>query len=616
LQPLNYSTMKTLKYLHLALFLVLGLHAQEPSLVNSEQLATKLDATNAAVNAAIEEDAAASRASLGLGTAATADNGIYSPAFAARLLKMATTSNVQATVLYLGDSMGWRIPARLYKHLENQYPIAGYALDSLKTLVASGTVVAPGINATPNYQPTMVDSGAVWNMSSGSVINVGAPLGGASYQELRCSKIIVWCAKQTSGGSIAVDFQRDGSTWVALGTLATAGTAGEVARAEFELPATYFAKFRITASGGSVNYIGAKVWAAGSTGLILAGSANGGIQIGQANQASAAIRNQIGADLGGGLILSYFGETTDQVDQAKVNTYVDNWRTAMPDSDLLMFEQIQNTGYEDDAVYVNNLHKIAASSRPWMNVIPTEDLLRGMGYITEADYEYNSSGVFDGHLDDEAWMAVAGKIYTEVFGGWVPAMNLTLGARTGNTQDWQYGNMPTDAAFRRYLFPVDRAEGGRIGLVTRQSFGNESGIFLTYYGTEAGAFNHGGYLSQQTDSGTFVPVAFDGSGCTTIGHGSTPQSANTAGGRCYIREDSASRSALVVQHISATATDIVKVKNSDGADIFKIHRTNGATAAAYNTPSAYADDAAAATAGVPVGGIYRVTGGTVAWRQE
>lgn len=32
-------------------------------------------------------------------------------------------------------------------------------------------------------------------------------------------------------------------------------------------------------------------------------------------------------------------------------------------------------------------------------------------------------------------------------------------------------------------------------------------------------------------------------------------------------------------------------------------------------PGPYADDAAAATGGVAVGELYRVTGGTVAWRQ-
>lgn len=80
--------------------------------------------------------------------------------------------------------------------------------------------------------------------------------------------------------------------------------------------------------------------------------------------------------------------------------------------------------------------------------------------------------------------------------------------------------------------------------------------------------------------------------------------------------DNGANSTLAISLISAISTNGgYRLTFNLFADTNLDLPTSGRVLISTITPAAYADDAAAAAAGVAVGEAYRVTGGNVAWRQ-
>jgi len=163
------------------------------------------------------------------------------------------STNQQLTLWTFGDSMmsASRLPFFTTLLLHQKVPVIGYALEELNTSTVSGTVVSPPANSNGTASPELWDVGKVWKLSTSAVIRIQNSNGGTV--GMLSSKAIFYCSKQSGGGTATVDYSRDGTTWINMGTIDTNGTAGELARAEFT-PAAGLGHYtyRINATGGPV----------------------------------------------------------------------------------------------------------------------------------------------------------------------------------------------------------------------------------------------------------------------------------------------------------------------------------------------------------------------------
>lgn len=547
-----------------------GLQMAMGSKADAAATATALEgkADAAATTAALSTKADAAATKADLDTKATSAD--LSPAFGAQLANVRRTAGGQATVFFIGDSMGAKIPDYLYQKLEDQFPIAGYALDALFHKTVSGTVVAPGDNNnTGTFLPAIVDSGKVWNMSASSQMEIGRVFAGNQLKLLKFNRAILWCSKRPGGGTLKIEYMRNNVDWLPLGTIDTNGAVGELARGEWTLPSTFHAKLRITATGGPVYFIGAKLFKDGMSGngLILARSSIGGLAFFQSNRASAEIRNAIGADLGTGIIFPFYAEKASETPQSVLNTWINNWRTAMPTSDQIHIEQTGGPENMEDLNHMRGLYHVAKLNYPFVSTVQTYEWLKSYDYTEAMDWNKSSTtGNPDAvHMVDETWRAMAGMIYNRAFGGYEPTVGISLVQRTGNSSTFRVGQEVPVGHHANYEFATDRAGNSSMMLKGVGINGNDTSFGLQWFGTGQANAPQFGQLVIQTDDGFKTPFTFDRTGRVVAGpYSATPQSATALGGGFVVREEAASRPALIAQHLSSNAVNTFTVLNSEG----------------------------------------------------
>lgn len=303
-----------------------------------------------------------------------------SPYFTNQLRRHFTQAEFQTLTLYtVGDSMmsgSSRVNGYIEKQLKGSTPVIGYALDSLITSVTSGTVVEPPGNSNANASPDIFDSGKVWKMSSGAVVNIRQNANGSL-----ASKVQVWCSKQVGGGTATVEYSANGgSSWSSVGTIDTStatGVAKDVAAGSWTIGGPSFVQLRVTATGGPVHLVGARIWDGTRTGVIIANSNMGGTSVASWNQGSDSIRNKIGEDFGPTVVISNWREGAGELTEAILDEWLDNWRTALPTSEFILMDQIDIPSLGDTAVTeaVNGLYKAAATERNYVREYNTNAVL-------------------------------------------------------------------------------------------------------------------------------------------------------------------------------------------------------------------------------------------------
>jgi len=588
--------------------------ATDPSITIGLTLATGNTVDNSAVAAAIAEDPAAVLAASG-----AAPNRILAPNAAVKLRAMAVNqAYTQLTVMGLGDSLANRIVSGMEKKLSASPGIVGFALDALSNQVTSGTVVAPGLNSAPNFQPTIFDSGRVWNMSSGGVLRIARP--GAPEKPVLSAACVIWAAKQPGGGTLTLEYSNDGgSTWISSGltgsnTVSTDGTAGEVARISVTHGEARYRFWRVSASGGPVNYIGAKIWNSYASGIILAVSPNGGLRVDQAIQGQAAIRNQIGSDLGQTLALIHFHEGAGEADQAEISEFLGNWSTALPASDLLVIGQTANvfdpSGSNRDIV--NGYWKTAIAANPRADFVDVEGMIPD-SYMTGIGW--NSPDNL--HKDDDVWQSIGARLWTLAVGGGHAGLTANAYAITGSGQDYVFGSMAEQPnGVQTYMFPVSSAGRGRLGMVSQNGATGANTYWEAFWQPATHAKIPNGVAIRSFGQAAAL-VTIDATGSVRFGpyDASFPSAYTDGPSRVQIVEDYNIKGCLSLNHTSASATWLQRWA-LQGATQAEMREDGELNLKTITTPAAYADDAAAGAAGIPVGGVYRKTDGTVVWRQS
>jgi hypothetical protein len=303
------------------------------------------------------------------------------------------STNQQLTIWTFGDSMmsGSRLPFGITWLLHHKTPVIGYALEAILTQVVSGSVAVPPANANGSQRQDLWDTGKVWQLSTGAIIRCVNENG--STVGLYGNKSIFYCAKQAGGGTATIEYSRDGSAWLSLGTLDTSGTDGEIARAALTPGAGgghYI--YRVTATGGPVRYIGAKIWDDTRSGVIIANSNMGGITINSTLSAPAAVRNTIAADLGKIILITQFREGTGELTDTILGNFLDAWETAIPNGEIVLIDQCDTPSLDgnDFTATVNALHRSQAAAR---NRVRVYDINAVMGSEAERDARgfYNAS---------------------------------------------------------------------------------------------------------------------------------------------------------------------------------------------------------------------------------
>lgn len=315
---------------------------------------------------------------------------VLSPFFASELRRHQTVASTQTlTLLTIGDSMMQpsRFPGAIKRLIESDVPVVGYALEYLVPTTASGTITNPSENGGSTAE---WDTGRIWSMAASAQLVIHDNNG--TTHGILGSKATFWCIKQSGGGTATFEYSRDaGSTWLPLGSVDTNGTAGDVtSTATTPGNGLGYYLYRVTATGGPVKYLGAKIWDDTRSGVILAGTFMGGISVAQSLLAPAAVRNQIGADLGRSVLVYQFREANGELTQSILNNWLDAWRTALPNSEIILIDQLEaplvTNGSEADTPLVNAYYRVASAARPYVKnyainqVVGDSDYREQMGW--------------------------------------------------------------------------------------------------------------------------------------------------------------------------------------------------------------------------------------------
>lgn len=571
-------------------------------------------------------------------------------------------ANQQLTLWTFGDSMmsSPRLPLGLGWLLHQKVPIIGYALEELLTSSLTGTVIAPPANSNGTASPTLWDVGKVWKLSNAGSVRVQN--GNGSLVGILSSKAVFYFSMQTAGGDAAVDYSRDGgATWVNMGTFSTAGTVGSLGRVEYT-PAAGLLHYlyRVTATTGSVNYIGAKVWDNTRSGVILCNSNMGGISVESTMQAQAGVRNGIAADMGSVVLVTQFLEGNNELTETILNNFLDGWTTALPNGEIILIDQ-SDVPSRGDSVYtaqVNALYAAAKAARQNVKTYPINAILGSEQHRERSEFFNNQVGVVtvnaatnvftlpsahDFALNMKVlftttntlptpllpWTRTTSKVYyvktvptTTTFtlsetsgGGEIDVTGIGTGTHTLHKYDvthmsdvaWHYlgadfaeklinqsvgpavgqtfksasgskevffGNLADEHSPGSWFFRMPRLGKQRWGITSISSLGGTTRFGFNWQ-VPGAAFPDGVIMEFANDGAYKTPITIDNTGYLVFGpYNATTQSGYTRGARVVVDEDSASKSALIARHRSATPTaPIIKAENSAGVSRFQVWDT-------------------------------------------
>ena len=361
--------------------------------------------------------------------------------------------------------------------------------------------------------------------------------------------------------------------------------------------------WRLTASGGAVNLVGAKIWDFQSAGVVMAHAGNGGLALDNANLGAASIRNGIGMDLGPTVTLATI--VTNSADNAaivnatSIALFVDNWLTAIPVNDLVM---IGNHAYTAGRDALNATIQTVLSSRPRATFYDPIDAARNAGYIAAQAWDAPDAT----HYDDAFWRAVGVDVFRRTF---ADANNRISASRVGldGVNVIRFGSFPVKAALaNRWSFPVSEDNRGEIRLVAPGSSSGQDSYFRMFWNATPASSNVNAAGLDLLDNGFgSTTFQFDRNGAISLGPVSTV-SASSKSTTVWAKARSAAVSALRAETSASAVTEVAQEWGNSTSTYARM-RGDGRFQCVIPT---YADDAAAdADTGLPSGYLYRTTAG-------
>jgi hypothetical protein len=567
--------------------------------------------TNAAVNAVIEEDPAATR------EAALTNKRLSLARITQKLSQSQNITNTMttATVVALGDSMASRAPVACMLGLVERYGRKGLAMDSVHYSLGSGAFYSGPNSGAPenwNWCPT----GKYFAVDAGERVDFADSYSG-TVNYILMDRLTVYGVRTAGGGTYKVQTSPDGSTWTDVASIGPVDsdvvTPGDPDSAIISTASITRGSYRVRVLGvsGTSYFLGVKLWDSTIKGVIPCLLGRGGAE--SSNQTAwmdHGVWGDIAADINPDLIIfhNWDGPTSVATNFPDV---VDGWTAATTaPASWSIFGQHD---MEADPTYglSQRLAVAKVAEAKGAHYFDTNAAYGGYANIIALNFD-------DGdivHLSDDAhksaamtWInetgladaAVAPTIrrrslnaYNQmvVSGNYnsLDTTQLVLESHSNSATEFVFGNTDTSGA----------PYGGNASWIFRRIAANN--------GSAPGAFSITG---GETQVGRFI---MDKAGRSVF-------ATSTEGGytwprteRLLIAEATATISALHLHHESATPTTgrALKVTNSTDVETAFI-RANGT---AKLTLPVHATDGAAGTAGLATGELYQTSAGVVMIKQ-
>jgi hypothetical protein len=241
--------------------------------------------TNAAVNAAIEEDPAASRAAAEVKRQANGGLANY---------REALNNGVRPSILAIGDSMVGTAFDAIRDTVTTEYGLRG---TGFVDAAESGGAVKNTVDVARWI------TGITYDIQAGQIVTFGrntvTPIEGDTFK--------VYYVRQSGGGTFRIESRVEGGSWAAEGS--DISTAGATAGVVVTITKTEFRKrwmLRVVGVSGTSTIIGAGIRDSklgGALLTILANGSNGGNETDDALACPAAILNPVLADIAPNLVL-------------------------------------------------------------------------------------------------------------------------------------------------------------------------------------------------------------------------------------------------------------------------------------------------------------------------
>lgn len=508
------------------------------------------------------------------------------------------------TLLTLADSLGeLGVHPELRAVLEQRMGLAGIGLDEVKEVVQSGTVTDGTTNTPRDF--ALWGSGRCRLISSGAVLRLGDQDEDGDIIPFRCTDASFYFPVTVGGGTILLETSIDeGSSWTTIEAAIDTSTGSNVivhTETFSELPRL----FRLTASGGDVEFIGSFLRNKNRKGLSVVRSSRGGNGYHQFVEVTPAILNAVLADIDPTAILSQHLE--GPTGMAAFGTYADLIDTAAPDADHLVmidYERDATNTAEDDyaPIYRTEADRVAN-----LQVFETGKILT-WEIIDSFDWT-NADPV---HLDPLAWKFL-GPVMAPMFGAF---------ATTGNLE---FPHVNQSGGIDRYEVPP--TPNARV--VSINGFDTVTDIWRWSWDTPTNGENYwqiekvrsgdannplGFHLEYKSGSAVWHAAQWTPDGKAYFGKAASTVAAAGLDATVSISGVSTDSATLTLGHNTASR-DLLRFKNTAGTTVATVNNAGEASFASYDIPE-YANDAAAdADGSLLSGALYKVTGSRVVYQK-
>jgi hypothetical protein len=263
---------------------------------------------------------------------------------------------------------------------------------------------------------------------------------------------------------------------------------------------------------------------------------------------------------------------------------------------------------------VNGYWKTATDALPQSVLVLPESLVSD-DYLTSIGWN-DPDNI---HKDDEFWRAIGAYLWTGIFSGQSQSVAFNPYYATGSGRYYGLGSSPEHLASdgeQVFQFPASATARARVGMSGINPANGAGATIEAWWQAHNHAKLADGLVLRCIGINTPWLVTVDLAGGVRLGpYDATFPSAYTDGdSRLYILQDYNIKGCITCNHSSASATWLQRWQ-LQGVTVAEMREDGELNLKTITTAAAYADDTAAAAAGIPVGGLYRVTGGTVAWRQ-
>jgi len=553
-----------------------------------------MENTNAAVNAAIEDDPAATRAAA----------GIKPVGLARARMKLSRTQEYTndiafATVAVLGDSMANRVPGAVLRGLVAQYGRRGLAMQSVREALGPGATYSSVTSGAPENFNWWI-TGRYFTIGAGQYVDFADSSGGY-IDYLISNSVTVYSVRTEGGGSFKVQTSTNGTTWTdvaSIGTVntdvATPGDADSAIISSASVTRAAY-RFRVIGVSGTCYVLGTKLIDTTARGVVPCLLDRGGSLVSQHNIcATGNVWGAVMADLDPDLVL-FQQYDSEALLAAEVPKIIDNFRAVGCTPSWSLFD---------------NTHKYAEQESTLALAGVAEE--KGVHYFDSNAAADGWQGITDLGWDDPDVTHLDAQAYTPMAAAWFAETGLdrapdhiSIKRRTINSSHTAYlapappnnteGNVQfifaaNPAATQEIIFADDGAADRNAWTFRRVPFTNASA---------PGAFS----ISVNSSLGKFI---MDSEGRSCLANASDGGYTWPRAERFFVGEASNSIHVLHLHHEGTPTTGrALKITKADDTETAFI-RANGS---AKLTLPTYADDAAAGTGGLTAGELYKTATG-------